>query len=194
MKNKPLGSSERAKVLAFSMLLLPSILFLFGIIPTSVLIFGIYMMKKNKDFSNMDAAIKGFKAYAWIGFILSACFSAYWGWKFLNIEDKWFDDDLFYGSLIALSISSSYLFFIQNLLLSPLKKHSEWVANNGIFSTDQSEKTNDIADYDINIIRGENLKQYSVADEMIKWVKLKEDGHISEEEFNKARTKLFKKS
>ena len=43
-------------------------------------------------------------------------------------------------------------------------------------------------------IKGEKLKQYSVADELIKWAKLKEDGHISEEEFNEARKKLLKRA
>ncbi len=33
----------------------------------------------------------------------------------------------------------------------------------------------------------------SVADELLKWAKLKEDGHISEEEFKEARDKLLKK-
>jgi hypothetical protein len=33
-----------------------------------------------------------------------------------------------------------------------------------------------------------------VADELLKWAKLKEDGHITEAEFNEAREKLLKKS
>lgn len=47
---------------------------------------------------------------------------------------------------------------------------------------------------EVDIIKGEKLKQYSVADELIKWAKLKEDGHISECEFNEARAKLLKRN
>ena len=47
---------------------------------------------------------------------------------------------------------------------------------------------------EVDIIKGEKLKQYSVADELIKWGKLKEDGHISEDEFNEAREKLLKRN
>jgi hypothetical protein len=47
---------------------------------------------------------------------------------------------------------------------------------------------------EVNIIKGEKLKQYSVADELTKWAKLKEDGHISEDEFTEARTKLLKRN
>ncbi len=46
----------------------------------------------------------------------------------------------------------------------------------------------------IDIIKSEKLKQYSVADELLKWAKLKEDGHITEEEFNEARKKLLKQN
>ena len=35
-------------------------------------------------------------------------------------------------------------------------------------------------------------QQYSVADELMKWGKLKEEGHISEDEFNQAKAKLLK--
>jgi hypothetical protein len=38
----------------------------------------------------------------------------------------------------------------------------------------------------------EKLKQFSVADELSKWAKLKEDGHITEEEFDEARKSLLK--
>ncbi len=47
---------------------------------------------------------------------------------------------------------------------------------------------------EMDIMKSEKLKHYSVADELTKWAKLKEDGHITEEEFNAARTKLLKKS
>ena len=46
---------------------------------------------------------------------------------------------------------------------------------------------------EVDIIKGEKLKQYSVADELMKWAKLKEEGHISEDEFNEARAKLLKR-
>ena len=44
----------------------------------------------------------------------------------------------------------------------------------------------------MDIIKSEKLKQYSVADELLKWAKLKEDGHITEEEFDEARKSLLK--
>jgi hypothetical protein len=65
---------------------------------------------------------------------------------------------------------------------------------NGIFSTKPKHVRRPIAETDLEIIKGEKLKYYSVADELIKWAKLKEDGHISENDFNDARTKLLKRN
>ena len=46
----------------------------------------------------------------------------------------------------------------------------------------------------IDILQSQKLKQYSVADELVKWAKLKEDGHISDDEFDEARSKLLGRS
>lgn len=44
---------------------------------------------------------------------------------------------------------------------------------------------------EVSIIKGKNFKSYSVADELLKWAKLKEEGHITEGQFNEARNKLL---
>ena len=49
------------------------------------------------------------------------------------------------------------------------------------------------AESEIDIIKNDKLKSYSVADELLKWAKLKEDGHISEQEFDDAKKKLLKR-
>ncbi len=56
-----MNSGDQGKLLIFSLLMAPSIIFLFGVIPAIFLGFGIYMMKKNQDFSSIDTAVKNFK-------------------------------------------------------------------------------------------------------------------------------------
>lgn len=87
-----------------------------------------------------------------------------------------------------------YLIFIAKLFFKPLSQHREWVEVNGMFSAKAKSLTKTKAESEVDIIKGEKLKQYSVADELIKWGKLKEDGHISEDEFNEAREKLLKRN
>jgi hypothetical protein len=195
LHNQPLSSSDQGKLLIFSLLLAPSIVFLVGVIPAIFLVFGIYMMKKNQEFSSIDTAVKNFKGYTWLALIGCALSSLYFGYKFFTNKSSWnYDDGPFLISMMFSAISIVYLIAVQFLFYSPLKKHSEWVAVNGIFSTKPKSATKTNVESELDIIKGEKLKQYSVADELIKWAKLKEDGHISEDDFNEARLKLLKRN
>ena len=75
--NQPLDSSDHGKLLIFSMLMVPSVVFLVGVLPVIFLALGIYMMKKNKHFSSIDTAVlytnnyfKFLKIFCGIGSIL----------------------------------------------------------------------------------------------------------------------------
>lgn len=193
MHNLPLSSSDQGKLLIFSLILTPSIVFLFGLVPAIFLAFGIYMMKKNQDFSSIDTAVKNFKGYAWLALIGCTLSSLYFGYKLFIEEESWYGDQ-FFGSLFFSVTAFAYLIAVETLFYSPLKKHSEWVTVNDFFSTKPKSAINGGAESEVDIIKGEKLKQYSVADELIKWAKLKEDGHISEDEFNEARAKLLKRN
>ncbi len=188
-----MSSSDQGKLLIFSLLMAPSIILLFGIIPAIFLVFGIYLMKKNQDFSNIDTAVKNFKGYTWLALLGCGIGSVYWGNKYLNAKDGWYYQDEFFGSLMFTGIAFAYLIVVQALFYSPLKNHSEWVAVNGIFSTKTKSGNAASIQSEVDIIKGEKLRQYSVADELIKWAKLKEDGHISGEEYNDARKKLLRR-
>lgn len=194
MNNQPLSSSEQGKLLIFSLLMAPSIIFLFGVIPAIFLAFGLYMMKKNQDFSSIDTAVKNFKGYTWLILIGFSLISINNGNKYFSAEDKWFYAEEFFIPLIFTAIAFAYLVVVQILFYNPLKRHSEWVSVNGIFSTKPKSTIKPNIESEVDIIKGEKLKQYSVADELIKWAKLKEDGHISEDEFNEARAKLLKRN
>lgn len=192
---QPLSSRDQGKLLIFSLLLAPSIVFLVGVIPAIFLVFGIYMMKKNQDFSSIDTAVKNFKGYTWLALIGCALSSMYWGYMYFTDKSSWHSyDGSFIISMIFSAIAIVYLIAVQFLFHSPLSKHSEWVVLNGIFSTKPKSATKTNVESELEIIKGEKLKQYSVADELIKWAKLKEDGHISEDDFNEARLKLLKRN
>lgn len=193
MSNQPLNSSDQSKILIFSLLLAPAVVFLVGAIPALFLGFGIFMMKKNEDFSHIETAVQNFRGYTsllLVGCILSAAYCA----TTLNAEKSWdrLDEELIV-SLVLSGICIAYLIIVKTLFLNPLQNHRGWVEINGIFSSKKISEADLGIDSEMDIIKGEKFKQYSVADELIKWSKLKEDGHISEEEYNDARRKLLKK-
>ncbi|HBK7246605.1 TPA: SHOCT domain-containing protein [Vibrio cholerae] len=194
MQNQPMTSNDQGKLLIFALLFAPSVVFMVGIIPAIFLAFGIYMMKRNQDFSSIETAVKNFKGYTFLALIGCSISSIYWGSMYFSEEDSWYYDDEFFISLIFSGIAFAYLVAVQVLFYSPMNKHREWVETNGIFSTKTKPNMSSNVHSEVDIIKGEKLKQYSVADELTKWAKLKEDGYISEEEFNEARAKLLKRN
>lgn len=62
-------SNDQGKLLIFALLFAPSVVFMVGIIPAIFLAFGIYMMKRNQDFSSIETAVKNFKGYTFLALI-----------------------------------------------------------------------------------------------------------------------------
>ena len=195
MSNQPLNSNDLAKLLIFALLLLPIIIFLgFGVIPTIFLGFGIFMMKKTQDFSHIETSVKNFKIYMQLALVAGVLSTLYWANKYFTDEGSYSRyDDNFVVSLSLSFVPIFYIVIINNLFYEPLMDHRDaleingFLANKNFFEPSSKQK-------DVDIIKGEKLKSYSVADELIKWAKLKEDGYVSEEEFNDARAKLLKRS
>ena len=190
MTNTPLSSTEQSKLLIFALLLLPSLFFIVGLIPAIFLIFGLVMMKKNSDFSHIETAARIYKGYVYIALIGSGLFALYFATT-LGASDRWDrQTEEFILSTALAGIALLYIILLNVLFLSPLRCHAQWVEANGIFSG----KAKTVPDTnDVDIIKGERLRTFSVADELIKWAKLKEDGHITEQEFNDARKKLLQR-
>lgn len=191
MKNSPLSSTEQSKVFIFSLLSLPLIFpLLVGILPAIFLIFGIVMMKKNSDFSHITTAVKNTRIYAYICLAIASCF-ALWFATTLGAEDRWDrKGEEFFASCGAVLLAFVYIQILNKLFYKPLSLHEQWVSLNGVFTNKVKIPKEENG---VDIIRGEKMKSFSVADELTKWAKLKEDGHITEKEYNEARRKLLER-
>ena len=51
--NQPLDGSDQGKLLIFSLLMVPSVVLLVGVLPAIFIVFGIYMMKKQSSGSDL---------------------------------------------------------------------------------------------------------------------------------------------
>jgi len=194
--DQPLNSGEQGKILIFTLLLAPSVVFGLGVIPALFIGFGIFMLKKHEDFSHIETAVKNSKGYISLLLVGGILATIYFGSTYHMGYDGtyWYNKVEFIRSITFSVIAFAYLILIQSLFLKPLRSHSEWVAKNGIFSSKPKSLDSQNDTSDVDIIKDEKLKQYSVADELIKWARLKEDGHISEDQFNEARAKLLKRN
>lgn len=181
--SQPLTSSDQGKLLVFAILMTPTILFIVGIIPVIFIAFGIYMMKKNGDFSAVTVAVRNANICA--GLIAAA----YIVLVFLSSSPR--SDDGFYAMLGAIVVLAGFIISVQLLFYAPLKAHRDWVATNGIFSKTKKVDRAIQGGRQPDIIKGEKFKQYSVADELLKWSQLRDGGHITDEDFSRAKEKLL---
>lgn len=191
MTNTPLTSNDYGKLFVFTLLLLVSAALLPGVIPLSFILFGLFMLRRTKDFSHIETASRNSKIYCWmflLGFIIAIVYAK----VEVYFEQPSSGDIVAYSVFVG--IAAAYILAIHYLFLSPLRRHREWILQNGIlfYRSKEQSKINDGGN--VEIIKGERLHSFSVADELLKWAKLKEEGYISEQEFDEARAKLLRKS
>lgn len=165
MINQPLTSNEQSKIMIFGLLMLPIIVIPVGVIPAIFLIFGIFMMKKNNDFSHVETAVKNSRIYIYLALTILAITAVVVG------ISNGMPIDVIYGVITAEFVAIAYLLLMNTLFYKPLADHKNWVAVNEIFSI-KSNLTKKSA-FGMDIIKREKMGAYSVADELIKWAKLR---------------------
>lgn len=195
MTDTALNSNDHGKLFVFALLLLPVAVCVVGVIPFLFLVFGLVMLKKTRDFAHIETAARNYKIYCWlflIGFAITAAYV-----QTQAAETPWEARDRNNFTIILCvfgAVAAFYIAALNHLFLYPLRQHRNWIEHNSIFSNRSVGEFTDADLGKIDIIKGERLRSFSVADELLKWAKLKEDGHISDEEFTEARTKLLQKS
>jgi hypothetical protein len=193
--NEPLTSTDQSKILIFGLLLVPTLFFV-GVIPVIFLIFGFWMLKKNEDFSHIETAVRNVRVYCLVVFAGCALVVLY---NMVQYEQRgpedWFRNyflEVAAGFGVAAAIALGYFFLAKVLLLDPLRGHEKWIETNGMFSTKAKAAAPNGKQSDVSIVQGGRMSpSYSVADELIKWSKLKDDGHITAEQYNAAKDKLL---
>lgn len=201
VQSSPLTSGEHAKIFIFTLLMIPTLPLFAGILPAIFLIFGVVLLKRNKDFSAIETSVKLVTGYLWLGLLISGGLTIYFGstyfsedahryYEYIN-ESDWKYDGEFGASATISAIIIVYMALVKKLYLHPLRNHRDWVATNGIFSSSSENDKQSSKANDIKIIKGENLRSYSVADELSKWAKLRDEGVVSEQEFQEARNKIL---
>ena len=193
--NTPLDSNDAGKFLVFALLVIPPTIFIVGIIPVLFLLFGLYMLRKTGDFGHIETAARNYKVFCLLLFLGFIGATGYWLTMYFEKPDP-FDrsqHDLERAVVTGVfSILSLFYFAVmQVLFLRPFRANRAWAVGKVTAVRGRAAVRNP---GEIDIIKGERLRSFSVADELLKWAKLKEDGHITEEEFAEARRKLLERS
>ncbi|WP_347454755.1 SHOCT domain-containing protein [Acinetobacter thermotolerans] len=189
--NEPLQANDIFKIIIF--LCFQSILtiFIVGLIPAILLITGYCLMRRESNIEVLNKFSNLINSYINIVYVCIVIWgvSAFFLYCIeengkINIEGI-----LIFGSILLLMLATTYLyeFTIEKCFFEVLLNHREWIEKNGIFSYDQSKTTQ------MNIFKSENLKSYSVADELLKWKKLKDEGLVTNEEYEIMKKKILEK-
>ncbi|MDR6739115.1 hypothetical protein J2X56_001101 [Herbaspirillum sp. 1173] len=192
MENKALSSGDQSKIVLFSLLMIPTLPLFVGILPVFFLLFGVFMMRRSGDFSYIRTTVKIAKGYVVLIMIVVVVILLIATGTFGN-EKPYDYDSLVIAEVFFLALSLFYYCILDRLYWRPLEAHQEWVARNGIFATKEKPLATLVKNPSTKVVHAEKLASFSVADELLKWAKLREEGHITEEEYSDARNKLLNK-
>ena len=182
MTNAPLGSGDRVKVIIFFVIVLfPFFMFFGGIVVTLIVFASIYIMKKDKSFAPILNARKYINTYSILLVIGS----------FIVAMITWGEKDTILIVPFVLVTVAIFIWLSDLLFFKPMEEHKDWIVQHGIFSDKPNEKSL------IDIVQ-EKLQSFQkpqscgIADELLKWKSLLDQGVITEEEFNTKKEKLLK--
>lgn len=217
LTDSPLRGGDRVKLIGFfTIILFPFFMLFGGVIITMITLGSIYIMKKDKSFFPILKAKKYIKVYLVILALgVSVLATAIYYEENKNIYDynQDYDSDsyshkthnpnvgresaLVTGSGLVLTplIVMLFMWIFNTLYFRPMEEHQNWVIQHGIFADGPNEKS--LLTSLINSTR-EKIQSFqkqqtcSVADELLKWKSLLDQGVITEEEFNAKKEKLLK--
>ena len=189
--NLPLDGTERIMIIGYFVGLVATIFF--GIIPIIICLGLIFIIKKDKSIKSLESGKKIFLGYLiLLGFILSiSCFvvaqdyAEYTSERYLRYARNY---NIL--GLIVVPLGAYLIYLISNILFfNIIKKHEEWIINNGIFADLKDEKS--FIEKTTEKIQTIQKESTNTADELLKWAELKEKGLITDEEFQKAKEKIL---
>lgn len=192
--NKPFNSNDAGKLFVFALLIIPPTILIVGIIPALFLIFGLFMLRKSGDFDHIETASRNYWIFCILAFLALIGIAGHEFFEFMR-EESHYRSNYHLKELILIAASSLiplfYIGFMEILFLNPMRANKHWIAEK---FADTSRGPTSSGTGEIDIIKGERLRSFSVADELLKWAKLKEDGHITEQEFLEARRKPLERN
>ncbi len=178
--NAKFPSSELTKLIFFVFIQIITCVFLIGIIPTIIFITSYFLMRRDRSVEIVLKAVKIVVIYTKTLVILI--------FIVVLLNFMWDEIDLdmvLIFSIITLISGGLYLTLLTNLVHKPVEIYGEYLSKQAAL-TETQESTS-------TILNKENNKIYSVADELLKWKELKDNGVITEEEFVQMKAKIMKK-
>jgi len=184
-------SSSYLILLFYFILTAAACLVIGGIIPMIALLFGIFMSGRSGDVAHLASSGRMITIYYAI--IAVICVLVSLGHiaaplnESIQVMPSYEHEESAIGFGIAAALSISGWSLTRFMLLPAFLPYEEAIATHGFWG--RNAKHNKAGDP--SIIRTENFRPFSVADELLKWSQLRDSGTVSAEEFEAARRKLL---
>lgn len=194
----------------------PTVVLLVGIIPTALLLYGIVMTIWRSDFTQLQLAVRncnillvGTSLIVTVYLAVSSVGFGYWQYRWANpsmlvenkilTEPEWFE--FLMSSLISISIIIGCVFYkaiIKRLFLIPMTEHQDWLLNikERLLSLRMptfKQKPKKIGDRGLRVVIDKPLPSEKVIEDIARWEKLRDEGRITEEEFEEIRIKVLQR-
>ena len=206
LTNSPLTGGDRVKLISFFVLILFPFFMLFGGIVITLMVLGsIYIMKKDKSFIPIQKAQNYIKIYLIILALGATALTTavyyddnkdsydYSQEIYVDNQNITMETSLVIGAGLVLTPIAVMIFMgiFNSLFFRPMEEHQNWIVQYGIFSEKPNEQSIlDSAKEKIQTFQ--KPQKCSVADELLKWKSLLDQGVITDEEFSERKEKLLK--
>lgn len=149
-----------------------------GVVPVLILVLGFLLTKRDQKISTLKASIVWCKYYLYLTAIIIFLFALY----LVVFEQRYASNEIF-GLVIVPSIAILLIPITYSIILEHL--YSRPIQNNPFIFLVSKKRD------ELSILKTENMKSYSVADELLKWKELKDQGLITEKEFDEMKKKII---
>lgn len=181
MQESKISSGELVKIIIFIFLQIPFIFFIgWGVVPILILLIGFFLAKRDHEVSTLKSSIILCKYYTYLTILIMliiAFYNAFFDPKYRTPPYGRFEDVIIPLGLF-LTIPIIYFLILEFLYSRPMLKNALSIL---------SSKKKD----ELSILKTENMKSYSVADELLKWKELKDQGLITEKDFEDMKKKIM---
>ncbi|HGY3246244.1 TPA: SHOCT domain-containing protein [Acinetobacter baumannii] len=154
MQEGKMPTSDLVKIIIFSLLQLPYMYLVgWGVVP--ILILGFFLAKRDQKISTFNASIIWCKYYLYLTAVIVCLCALY----VIFIEKRYATNEIFQYAILPwvafLSVPISYSLFLEHFYRRPIQNNP---------STLLASRKRD----ELSILKTENMKSYSVADELLK--------------------------
>lgn len=212
MERLSLSTSSINRLVLFLLLMAPAVFLFVGIIPASLLVYGLAMALWRGDFNQINLSIRNCNIYlflAMIGGLVSVVIGLYYvGTNFdMFLYDIKYSDDrprdatwrynYTFGlqcsvfGFGAIALAFIYKQIIQRLFLIPLNENKDWLMSLKMPRFQRATKK--IGSRGIRVVVDKPLPSAEVIDDIARWEKLKDEGRITQEEYDEIRIKILQR-